>query len=150
MKPGDYIVYNLIIVVANHFCSNQSPSPLVHTHTHMTRTRHTHTHARTHTVERAVDGEQYNVNHHFNCDSKCVVYFLTCKVCKMWVRRHKFRLRWNNYKACQNKAVSDRIHAQRYFHSHFLQENHNGLITDCDIVIIDKTDPAEPTIREMY
>ena len=29
----------------------------------------------------AVDGGQYNVNHHFNCDSKCMVYLLTCRVC---------------------------------------------------------------------
>ena len=36
-----------------------------------------------------------------------------------------------------------RIHTKRYFHS--------GLIIDCDVIIyIDKTDPAEPTIREMY
>ena len=25
-----------------------------------------------------------------------------------------------------------------------------NLMNDCDIVIIDKTNPAEPTIREMY
>ena len=54
------------------------------------------------------------------------------------------------YKACQKKALPNINHTQRYLHSHFLQENHNGLITDCDIVIIDKTDPAEPTVRENY
>ena len=77
-----------------------------------------------------------------------MVYLLTCRVCKkqyVGQTTDKFRFRWNNYKACQKKALSNISHTQRYFHSHFLQENHNGLITDCDIVIIDKTDPAKPT-----
>ena len=34
------------------------------------------------TFECTVDGKHYNGNHHFNCDSKGVVYLLTCKVCK--------------------------------------------------------------------
>ena len=46
--------------------------------------------------------------------------------------------------------MSNKNHTQTYFHSHFLQEKHNGLISDCDIIIIDKTDAAEPTIRERY
>ena len=54
----------------------------------------------------------------------------------------KFRLRWNNYKSCQKKAKSNRAHTQILFHSHFLGEKHNGLVSNCDIVIIDKTNPA--------
>ena len=82
-----------------------------------------------------------------------MVYLLTCRVCKkqyVGETTDKFRFRWNNYKACQKTALSNRSHTQSYLHSHFLQENHDGLITDCDIVIIDKTDPAEPTVRENY
>ena len=48
---------------------------------------------------------------HSGLDSKSVVYLLTCKVCKkQYVRQttDKFRFRWNNYKACQRKALSDR------------------------------------------
>ena len=28
-----------------------------------------------------VTGEVYKMNFHFNCNSDCVVYLLTCKVC---------------------------------------------------------------------
>ena len=49
-------------------------------------------------------------------------------------------------KQCPTKL----IHMQAFFHSNFLGEKHNGLMNDCDIVIIDKTNPAEPTIRETY
>lgn len=100
-----------------------------------------------------VDGKQYKVNHLFNCDSKCVVYLLTCRVCKkqyVGLTTDKFRLKWNNYKSCQKKAKSNRAHMQILFHSHFLGEKHNGLVSNCDIVIIDNTNPAEPTIREIY
>ena len=82
-----------------------------------------------------------------------MMYLLTCRVCKkqyVGQTTDKFGIRWNNYKACKKKALSNISHTQRYFHSHFLQESHNGLITDCDIVIIDKTDPAKPTVRENY
>ena len=63
------------------------------------------------TFECTVDGKHYNENHYFNCDSKGVVYLLTCKVCKkqyVGQTTDKFRFRWNNYKACQRKALSDR------------------------------------------
>ena len=51
--------------------------------------------------------------------------------------------------SCQKKAMSNRAHTQAFFHAQFLEGKHNGLVSDCDIVIIDKTNPAEPTIREM-
>ena len=47
-------------------------------------------------------------------------------------------------KRCPTKLIPN------LFHSHFLGEKHNGLMNDCDIVIIDKTNPAEQTIREKY
>ena len=37
---------------------------------------------------------------------------------------------------------------QKYFHGHFSSEGHNGLINDVEIVLIDKTDPSDPTRRE--
>jgi hypothetical protein len=72
------------------------------------------------------DGKQYKVNHNLNCDSKCVVYLLTCKVCKkqyVGQTTDKFRFRLNNYKSCQRKAMSNNAHTQAFFHSHFLGEN---------------------------
>ena len=32
----------------------------------------------------------------------------------------------------------------------FLSEDHNGLIEDCEIIFIDKTDPSDPTRREYF
>jgi hypothetical protein len=46
--------------------------------------------------------------------------------------------------------MSNKAHKQAFFHAHFLGEKHNGLMNDCDIVIIDKTNAAEPTIKETY
>ena len=37
---------------------------------------------------------------------------------------------------------------KNYFHQHFLSENHHGLLEDCEIRLIDKTDPSDPTRRE--
>ena len=39
---------------------------------------------------------------------------------------------------------------QNYFHQHFLSENHHGLLKDCQIKLIDKTDPSNPTRREFF
>ena len=50
-------------------------------------------------------GKVYKINFHFHCISECVVYFLTCKICR---RRYvgstmtKFRLRFNQYKSKLN------------------------------------------------
>jgi hypothetical protein len=32
--------------------------------------------------------------------------------------------------------MSNKAHTQAFFHSHFLSEKHNGLMNDCDIVIM--------------
>ena len=77
----------------------------------------------TDSFECSTDGKQYNVNHRLNCDSKCVVYLLACKVCKkqyVGETTDKFRYRWNNYKACHKKAVNNEAYTQMFFHQHFL------------------------------
>ena len=33
---------------------------------------------------------------------------------------------------------------QIYLHDHFLSENHDGLLNDVEITLIDKTDPSNP------
>jgi hypothetical protein len=43
--------------------------------------------------------------------------------------------------------MSNKAHTQAFFHSHFLGEKHNGLMNDCDIVIIDKTNPQNLLLR---
>ena len=46
-------------------------------------------------------GETVQINHEINCDGKCLIYLLTCKVCKkpyVGETTDAFRLRWGNYK----------------------------------------------------
>ena len=100
-----------------------------------------------------VDGKKYKINHKLNCDDKCLIYLLTCKVCGIQYvgqTTDKFRYRWNNYKSCQRKASRGMEVPQMHLHKHFLSQNHNGLVNDVEIKLIDKTDGAEPTIREEY
>ena len=97
---------------------------------------------------------QQEINfHYFDCNSKCLIYLMSCKVCgKQYVgsTTDRFRFRWNNYKSCQRKAERGEDCMQKYFHDHFLSEGHNGLIDDVEIVFIDKTDPSDPTRREEF
>ena len=37
---------------------------------------------------------------------------------------------------------------QNSFHNHFLSENYHGVLEDCEISLIDKTDPSDPNRRE--
>ena len=107
----------------------------------------------TDTFQSFVTKESYKINHHFNCDSKCVVYLLSCKVCGLQYvgsTVDRFRLRLNNYKSCQRDAEQGRTPPQSYFHQHFLREGHHGLSNDCEIMIIDKTDASDPTRREFF
>ena len=95
----------------------------------------------------------FKINHHFNCNSKCLIYLLSCKVCgKQYVgsTTDKFRYRWNNYKNCQRKVERGEDHMQKYLHDYFLSEDHDGLLNNVEITLIDKTDPLDPERREEF
>ena len=50
---------------------------------------------------RSVTHETSKTNHKFDCNSKCLIYLLTCKQCsEQYVGQtiDDFRFRWNNYK----------------------------------------------------
>ena len=105
------------------------------------------------TFQSFVTKKAYKINHHFHCDSKCIVYFLSCKVCALQYVGStvvRFRLRWNNYKCSQRAALEGVTPKQNYFHQHFLSEEHLGLLEDCQITLIDKTDSSDPTRREFF
>ena len=105
------------------------------------------------TFQCSVDKKVYKINHQFNCDSKCLVYLVTCKQCLMQyvgVTVDKFRFRWNNYKMSHRNIVKGEDAPQKSFHKHFLSKNHNGLLEDCEITFIDKTRPSDPTQREDF
>ena len=66
--------------------------------------------------------EVFTINHRLNCDDNCLVYLLSCKVCGLQYvgqTSDRFRFRWNNYKACQRKAVKGEEHPQMKLHQHF-------------------------------
>ena len=87
--------------------------------------------------------EQYKINHQLNCNDKCLIYLLSCKVCG-------FRLRWNNYKENSRKAKRGEEHMQPLVFEHFSSNDHNGFLEDCSITLIGKTDGSDPTRREEY
>lgn len=98
--------------------------------------------------------EEFLINHALNCNSTNVIYLLTCKICSIqYVGQTlpKFRSRWNNYKAdakrCRLKTGKV---MQRLLHEHFLQEDHNGFLKDCQVTLIDKTDHTCPKQRENF
>ena len=101
----------------------------------------------------SVTKEEYKINHCFNCNEKCLIYLLTCKVClKQYVGQtvDKFRLRWNNYKTNNRKHQRLESCVQEHLFEHFNEEAHYGFLEDAPITFIDKTDPSEPLKRENY
>ena len=50
---------------------------------------------------------QYKINHHLNCNNKCLIYVLSCKICGLQYvgsTTDRSRLRWNNYNDNVRKA----------------------------------------------
>ena len=104
----------------------------------------------TNTFESSVTKKVYKINHSFNYDNKYLIYLFSCKVCciqDVGSTVDRFQLRWNNYKSCQRNAADGGTPNQNYFHQHFLSEGHNGLMNDCEILLINKTDSSGPTRR---
>ena len=69
-----------------------------------------------------ITGHSYKINHHLDCDDKCIIYLLTCKVCGIQYVGEtcdKFRSRWNNYRAADRKVVKGETVMQQSLHEHF-------------------------------
>ena len=101
-----------------------------------------------------VTKKNYEINHKFDCDSKCLIYLFSCKTCGLQYvgsAAKRFHYRWNNYKNYQREAAQMGTPPQRFFHQHFLSEwRHHGLVNDCEITLRDKTDSSDPTKRELF
>ena len=107
----------------------------------------------TDTFESFQTKQKYKINHHLNCNDKCLIYLLSCKVCGLQYVASitdKFRFRWNNYKENDRKALRGEEHMQPELLEHFAAGNHGCFLTDCSITLIDKTDGSDPTRREEY
>ena len=69
----------------------------------------------TDTFTSTVTGETFKINHQLNCDSKCLVYLLTCKQCQKQYTGEttdNFRYRWNNYKSNSRKFDRRTLHVR--------------------------------------
>ena len=76
-----------------------------------------------------------------------------CKTCGLQYvgsTVERFRFRWSNYKNCQREAAQGGTPPQSFFHQYFLSEGHHGLVNDCEITLINKTDSSDPTRRECF
>ena len=89
--------------------------------------------------------EEYKMNFHFNCNSDCVVYLLTCKVsAKQYTGSTitKFRSRFNQYKSnIKLYGEGRRGFVQEKLIEHFYSQNHHGTPGDMIAQIIDHRDP---------
>ena len=68
------------------------------------------------------------INHLFNCDEKCLVYLLTCRVClKQYVNQtvDEFQNRWNNYKSNDRKYSNTQPCFQEHIFEHFNGDGHS-------------------------
>ena len=105
----------------------------------------------TETFSSTVTEKTYKINRHLCCNDKCLIYLLTCKVCrKQYTGKtvDKFRSRWNNYKDLYRAFLRGEEIKQKFLHKHFLKDDHHGFEKDVSICLIDKTQSSEPHKRE--
>ena len=108
---------------------------------------------KTDSFARSVTRKGYKINHYFNCNEKCLICLLTCKIfLKQYVGQtvDELRLRWNNYKSDNRNHQRFESCMQEHLFEHSNEEGHQGFSEDVSITFIDKTDPSEPLKRENY
>ena len=91
----------------------------------------------------------YKIKHNFNCNSRCLIYLLSCKTCgKQYTGKtvDKIRSIWNNYKTDTRNAASRNIESckQQFLQNHFLQDNHHEFLEDVAVTLVDKTQASAP------
>ena len=75
--------------------------------------------------------KQYKINHQLDCNDKCLIYLLSCKICRLQYvgsTTDRFRLTWNNYKDNDRKARRGEEHMQPELFEHFHSKEHNGFL----------------------
>ena len=95
----------------------------------------------------------HHINFELNCNSKCIIYLLSCRVCgKQLVGTctTEWRDRWGTYRADMKRASKGEHHMQKEVHAHFTLPGHTGIANDVDIMFIDKTDIMYPKLREKF
>ena len=77
----------------------------------------------TDTFSSTVTGKTFHINHEFNCDDKCLIYLLKCKVCnKRYVGEttDAFHLKWKNYKDNDRQFQRNESCMQEHLYENFI------------------------------
>ena len=94
------------------------------------------------------------MNFHFDCNSLCVVYLITCKVCKKQYTGStvtKCRACFNQYKSnLKLYREARRGFFQEKLIEHFFNHGHNGSYKDMMVQIIDFCDPKNQEKRDEF
>ena len=95
------------------------------------------------------------MNGNFNCSSKCLIYFLSCKTYgKQYTGKavKRFKSKWNNYKMDGRKSANGNIKSckQQFIQNYIFQNGHTGFLVHVEVALIDKNQDPEPTKREYY
>ena len=101
-----------------------------------------------------VTGEVFKMNFHFDCNSVCVVYLLTCRICKKQYTGStitRFRERFNQYKSkLKSYGEGQRDFKQKKLLEHFYNHDNHGTHNDMIFQIIDFCDPNDQEKRENF
>ena len=109
--------------------------------------------AETDTFEYFHTKKQYKINHNLNCNVKCVVCLLSCKICGLQYlgsTTDPFRYRWKIFKDNNRKAERRVEDMQADLFKCFASNTHSGFLEDCTITLFYKTNGSVPTRREEY
>ena len=84
----------------------------------------------------------YIYTNKLNCDDKCLIILLKCKVSSKQYAEETtvvFRLMWNNCKDNGWKFQRNENCVEQHFYDHFYSEGHNGFLGNVSVSVIDKT-----------
>ena len=98
--------------------------------------------------------KSYKINFDFYCNSQCVIYLITCKVCqKQYVGSTitTFRKRLNQYKSnIKLYSIGRQGMKQEKLVSHFFTDKHHGTYDDIKAQITDYCDANDQERREDF
>ena len=98
-------------------------------------------------------GESFEINHHLNCDDRCIINLLTCKQLQKqytWETTDDFRYTWSNYKSNFRKFDKKQSCMQEHLYRRFSSPGHMGFLNDVSGTLIDKMVGSDSKKREDY
>ena len=84
----------------------------------------------------SVTKEECKINRCFNCNEKCLIYLLTCKVCLKQCFGQtvdELRLRWKNYNSNNRKHQRLKSCMQENLFEQFNEEGHHGFLEEVSV-----------------